>query len=110
MLPGAPHFLYFGHNPYLPHLAAFLQPKLRYLGSDEGMTQPDKLRLTYMLAALNTKQAYSKHIRDKYDDIPHYKIGDLIMIKNFDKNILRCKIQNKVQNHKIGRHKAARSF
>ena len=33
----SPCFLYFRCDPYLPHLAAFLQPKLRYLGSDEGI-------------------------------------------------------------------------
>ena len=45
----SPHFLYFGCDPYLPHLTMFLQPKLRYLGSDEGMSCLDKLRQTYML-------------------------------------------------------------
>ena len=33
----SPHFLYFRCDPYLPHLAGFLQPKLRHLGSDESM-------------------------------------------------------------------------
>ena len=72
-----PHFLYFRHNWYLPHLAAFLQPKLRYLGSDEGTTCLEKLRETYMLAALNTKEACSIQNIHKYDDIPQYKIGRL---------------------------------
>ena len=40
--PESPNFLYFGHDPYLTHLAAFLQPKLRYLVSDEGMTPLNK--------------------------------------------------------------------
>ena len=56
----SPHFLYFRCDPYLPHLAAFLQPKLRYLGSDKGMIGLDKLRQAYMLAALNTKEDHSK--------------------------------------------------
>ena len=56
----SPHFLYFGCDPYLPHVAAFLQPKLRYLGLDEDMTYLDKLQQAYMLAALNTKEAHSK--------------------------------------------------
>ena len=51
----SPNFLYSGCNTYLPHLVAFLQPEIRYLGSDEGMTHLEKLRQTYMLAALNTK-------------------------------------------------------
>ena len=79
------HFLYFGHDPYLPHLTAFLQPKLRYLHSDEGMTHLDKLWQAYMLAALNTKESCSKQNKDKYDDVPQYKIGDLVKIKNFNK-------------------------
>ena len=52
------------------------------------MTHLDKLRQTYILAALNTKdtkEACSKQNRDKYNDIPQYKIGHLIMIKNLDK-------------------------
>ena len=60
---------------------------LRYLGSNEGMTHLHKLRQTYMLTALNTKEAHSQHDRDKYDDIPQYKIGNLIMIKNFNKKL-----------------------
>ena len=82
----SPHFLYFGCDPYLPHLAAFLKPKLRYLGSDEGMICPDKLRQASILAALNIKEAHSKQNKEKYDDVPQYKIGHLVMIKNFDKN------------------------
>ena len=38
-----------------------------------------------MLAVLYTKEAHSKQSKEKYDDIPQYKIGDLVMIKNFDK-------------------------
>ena len=61
-------------------------PKLRYLGSDEGMTHLDKLRQAYMLVVLHTNEVHSKQNIDKYDDIPQYKIGDLMMIKNLDKN------------------------
>ena len=39
-----------------------------------------------MLAALNTKEAYLKQSRQKYD-IPDYKLGDLVIIRNFDKNL-----------------------
>ena len=68
------HFLYFRCEPYFPHLAAFLQPKLKYLGSDEGIIHLDKLRQGYMLAALNTKEAQSKQSGEKYDNIPQYKL------------------------------------
>ena len=54
--------LYFKCDPYLSHLAAFLQPKFRYLGSYEGVTYLDKLRQTNMLAALNTKETHSNKI------------------------------------------------
>ena len=64
------HFLYFRIDPYLPHLAAFLQPELIYLGLDEGIIYLDKLRQAYMLAAQNTNEAHSKQSKDKYDDIP----------------------------------------
>ena len=82
----SPHFLYFRCDPYLPHLAAFLHPKLRYLGWNEGMIHLDKLTQPYMLTALNTKEAHSKQNKDKYDDVPQYKIGDLVMIKILIKN------------------------
>ena len=65
---------YFRHDPYLSHLAAFLQLTLRYLGSDECMSCLDKLRQAYMLTALNAKKAHSKHSEQKYDDVPNYKI------------------------------------
>ena len=81
----SPHFLYFRTDPYLPHQTAFLQPKLRYLGSDKGMICLEKLRQADMLAALKTKEAYSKQSKQKYADVPNYKIGDLFMIKSFDK-------------------------
>ena len=38
-----------------------------------------------MLAALNTKETHSKHSKQKYDDVPNYRIVDLVMIRNFDK-------------------------
>ena len=44
------------------------------------MTHLDKLRQTYMLAALNTKEAHSKQNKDKYNKVPQYKTEDLIMI------------------------------
>ena len=61
----SPHLLYFGCDTYLPQLAAFLKPKLRYLGSDEGMMCLDKLKQACMLAALNTKDACSKENKRK---------------------------------------------
>ena len=62
-----------------------MQPKLRYLALYEGVICLDKLRQTYVLAALTTKEAYSKQNKEKYDDVSQYKIGDLVMIKNFVK-------------------------
>ena len=38
-----------------------------------------------MLAALSTREAHSKQTKQKYDDASNYKIGDLVMIKNFNK-------------------------
>ena len=38
-----------------------------------------------MLAALNAKDACSKHSKEKCDDIQQYKIDDLVMIKTFDR-------------------------
>ena len=45
----------------------------------------DKFRQAYMLAALNMREALSKQTKQRYDDVSHYKIGDLVMIKNVDK-------------------------
>ena len=33
------------------------------------------------------KEAHSKQNKGKYDDIPQYKIGDLVMIKNYDRKL-----------------------
>ena len=38
-----------------------------------------------MFAALNTKEAHSNQNKDKYDDVPQYKIANLVMITNFVK-------------------------
>ena len=64
-----PHILYFGCDPYLQHQAAFLEPKLGYLGLDKGMICLNTLRQVYMLAALNTKDAHSKQSKQKYNDV-----------------------------------------
>ena len=81
----SPHFLYFGCDPNLPLPATFLKAKLRYLGSDEGMSCLNKLRQTYMLAVLNTKESCSKQKCGKHDNAPQFEIGGFIMINNFDK-------------------------
>ena len=82
----SPDFLYFGCDLYLPHLATFLQPKLRYLHLDKVMIHLDKIRQAYMLAGLDTNDAHPKQSKDRYDNAPEYKIRDLIMIKNLNKN------------------------
>ena len=38
-----------------------------------------------MLAALNIKDTCTKQSKEKYDDVQNYIIGDLVMIRNFDK-------------------------
>ena len=35
-----------------------------------------------MLAALNIREAHSKQSKQKYNDIPNYEIGDLVIIRN----------------------------
>ena len=49
------------------------------------MIHLDKLRQVHMLAALNMREAHSKQSKQKYDDVPNYKICDLVMIRIFDK-------------------------
>ena len=80
----SPHLLYFGHDPYLSHLAALLQPTLWYLDLNKDIIHLDKLRQAYMLAALNMRGAWSKQPKHKYDNVPIYHIDDLVMITNFD--------------------------
>ena len=41
-----------------------------------------------MLAALNTRETYSKQTKQRYDDVPNYKISALVMIRNFEKNTI----------------------
>ena len=38
-----------------------------------------------MSAALNMREAHPKQTKQRYDDVPGCKIGDSVMIKNFDK-------------------------
>ena len=40
-----------------------------------------------MFSALNTKEVCSKQKCDKYNDVPKFRIGDLVMIKKFDKKL-----------------------
>ena len=49
------------------------------------MTCLDKLRQAYRLAALNMREVHSNQSKQKYDNVHNYKIGDLVMIRNFDK-------------------------
>ena len=58
------------------------------------MIHLDKLRQAYMLAALNMREAWSKETKQKYDDVPNYKIGDLVMIKNFNKKLCTWWVQD----------------
>ena len=44
-------------------------------------------RCVYMLAALNTKEAWSKQSKQIYDDVPNYRIKDLVIIRKFDEKI-----------------------
>ena len=38
-----------------------------------------------MLAALNVREDHSKQTKQRYHDVPNYKIGDVVMIRNFNK-------------------------
>ena len=47
----------------------------------------DKLIQAYVLAALNTKEAHAKQTKQMYDDVPNYKICDLVMIKTLTRSL-----------------------
>ena len=48
-----------------------------------------------MLAALNTREAQSKQPKHKFDDVPNYHVGDLVMIKSLTmKSTWDAKIQS----------------
>ena len=51
------------------------------------MTFLDKLRQAYMFAVLNTREVHSRKPKQKYDNVPNYKIGDLVMIKKYDRKL-----------------------
>ena len=53
----------------------------------------DKFRQAYMLAALNTKETCCKQNKDKYDDVPQYKMEIYSWLKNFNKNHLDATYQ-----------------
>ena len=62
----SPHFLYLGCNPYVPHLAAFLQPKLRYLSMDQGMVLPSQIKTGLYVSSFEYRRSSFKA---KYTEI-----------------------------------------
>ena len=65
----------------------------------------DKLGETYILATLNMREAQSKKPNNKYDDLPNYHVGVLVMIKSFEEIYLGCKICSHLQSSGLDRAK-----
>ena len=84
----------------LPNL---LQPKLRYLGDRSPLLSIDVLREAYMLDAVNLKRAKVTQPNKRTNEIPKFKVGDLVLLGNHKKqtkdaeytyNFRICKITN----------------
>ena len=73
---------------YIPILANPLQPKLRYLGDKSSLLLIEILREAYMLVAINLKRPKDRQPSKNTTDLPKFKGGDLVLLKNHKNHIL----------------------
>lgn len=90
----SPFFMMFGRDPIMP-LNKLLQPKLRYVGNEEGILKLDTLQTIYKMVAMELDKARRK--RDKeLESIPKQfrvkvKVGDLVALKDHDAKVWQPK-------------------
>ena len=79
------HYLMFGRDP-ITNLTKLLLPSIRYAGDERGLLQLDVLRGAYALAAHNLKVARERQKEPfSVKPEPHYKVGDLVLLRNYGK-------------------------
>lgn len=76
-------FLMFGRDPYVP-LNTILEPKIRYMGNDEGIISLEAMKNIYQVVAENLKKARQRRDTQLQPPIRKLQIGDSVMIKNHE--------------------------
>ena len=77
----SPFFLMFGRDPNVP-LTNLLQPKIRYLGTDENILSLESLKNIYELVATNVKYAWEKRDTSHIEYPKDIKPQELVLIKD----------------------------
>ena len=75
-----PFFLMFGRDPRIP-LNTLLQPKIRYMGTDENILSLEALQIIYYMVAENLKLARERQTKQKLYHPIKLKTEDMVMIK-----------------------------
>ena len=81
----SPSFLMFGRDFYIPSLHNMLQPALRYLGNEKGLTQLDAVKVALTAACSRLKAVRDKPAKKHQLENHDFKIGDLVLLKNHKK-------------------------